>query len=147
MVAQTVKNESTCNAEDLSSVPESGRSSGEGNGYPFQYSCLENPMDRGYSPWYLKEPDLTERLTLSLSATKIVKHLLTDLRKKNREKKVLMLHSQQMWHLMRIIFNTSLHHKINLFSVIIMIENNQDNKTRYADSRKNSTRFRNNKNV
>ena len=37
---------------------------------------------------------------------------------------------------MRIIFNTSLHHKINLFSVIIMIENNQDDKTRYADSRK-----------
>ena len=39
--------ESTCNAGDLSSVPGSGRSSGEGNGYPLQYSCLENPMDRG----------------------------------------------------------------------------------------------------
>ena len=32
---------------DLSSVPASGRSSGEGNGNPLQYSCLENPMDRG----------------------------------------------------------------------------------------------------
>ena len=32
---------------DLGSVPGSGRSPGEGNGNPFQYSCLENPMDRG----------------------------------------------------------------------------------------------------
>ena len=32
---------------DVSSVPELGRSSGEGNGNPLQYSCLENPMDRG----------------------------------------------------------------------------------------------------
>ena len=33
-------------ARDTGSVPESGRSSGEGNGNPLQYSCLENPMDR-----------------------------------------------------------------------------------------------------
>ena len=33
--------------EDTSSIPGSGRSSGEGNGNPLQYSCLENPMDRG----------------------------------------------------------------------------------------------------
>ena len=39
--------ESACNAEDTCSIPESGRSPGEGNGNPFQYSCLENPMDRG----------------------------------------------------------------------------------------------------
>ena len=32
---------------DVSSIPGSGRSSGEGNGNPLQYSCLENPMDRG----------------------------------------------------------------------------------------------------
>ena len=32
---------------DTSSIPESGRSPGEGNGDPLQYSCLENPMDRG----------------------------------------------------------------------------------------------------
>ena len=35
------------NAGDPCSIPESGRSPGEGNGYPLQYSCLENPMDRG----------------------------------------------------------------------------------------------------
>ena len=39
--------ETACNAEDLSLIPGSGRSPGEGNGYPLQYSCLENPMDRG----------------------------------------------------------------------------------------------------
>ena len=32
---------------DTGSIPGSGRSPGEGNGNPFQYSCLENPMDRG----------------------------------------------------------------------------------------------------
>ena len=32
---------------DLRSIPGSGRSPGEGNGYPLQYSCLENSMDRG----------------------------------------------------------------------------------------------------
>ena len=38
---------SGCNAEDLGSIPGSGRSPGEGNGTPLQYSCLENPMDGG----------------------------------------------------------------------------------------------------
>ena len=36
-----------CSARDPGSVPESGRSPGEGNGNPLQYPCLENPMDRG----------------------------------------------------------------------------------------------------
>ena len=39
--------EYACNAGDPGSIPGSGRLSGEGNGYPFQYSCLENLMDRG----------------------------------------------------------------------------------------------------
>ena len=38
---------SACNAGDLGSIPGSGRSPGEGNGNPLQYSCLENSMDRG----------------------------------------------------------------------------------------------------
>ena len=37
--------ESACNARDLGSIPGSGRSLGEGNGKPLQYSCLENLMD------------------------------------------------------------------------------------------------------
>ena len=38
---------SACNAGDLGSIPGLGRSPGEENGNPLQYSCLENPMDRG----------------------------------------------------------------------------------------------------
>ena len=47
---------------DLGSIPGSGRSPGEGNGNPLQYSCLENPIDVGacYSPWGRKESDTTE---------------------------------------------------------------------------------------
>ena len=43
----SVGKESTCNAGDLSSIPGLGRSPGEGHGNLFQYSCLENPLDRG----------------------------------------------------------------------------------------------------
>ena len=43
----SVGKESACNAGDLGLIPGSGRSSGEGNGNPLQYSRLENPMDTG----------------------------------------------------------------------------------------------------
>ena len=46
LVAQTVKNV-PANAGDAGLIPGSGRSPGGGNGNPLQYSCLENPMDRG----------------------------------------------------------------------------------------------------
>ena len=39
--------ESACNAGNLGLIPGSGRSPREGNGNPLQYSCLENPKDRG----------------------------------------------------------------------------------------------------
>ena len=53
---------------DPGSIPGSGRSPGEGNGYPLQYSCLEKSMDRGV--WQaivhgFTESDMTEQLTLS----------------------------------------------------------------------------------
>ena len=38
---------SASNAGDPGSIPGLGRAPGEGNGNPFQYACLENPMDRG----------------------------------------------------------------------------------------------------
>ena len=41
----SVSRESTCSVRDQVSISGSGRSPGEGNGYPLQYSCLENPMD------------------------------------------------------------------------------------------------------
>ena len=43
----SVSKESACNAWDLGSIPGLGRSPRERNGNPLQYSCLENPMDRG----------------------------------------------------------------------------------------------------
>ena len=46
LVAQDGK-ESACHLGDLGSILGSRRSSGEGNGNPLQYSCLENPMNRG----------------------------------------------------------------------------------------------------
>ena len=55
--------EYTCNAGDLGSIPGLGRSPGEGNGNPLQYSCLENSMDRNYGQWGRKESDTTEQLT------------------------------------------------------------------------------------
>ena len=69
MVTQRVK-KSACNVGHLGLTPGSGRSPGEGNGNPLQYSCLENPTDRGawwaiYSPWGHKESDTTEQLILS----------------------------------------------------------------------------------
>ena len=60
---------SACNAGDLGLIPGLGRSPGEKNGYPLQYSCLENSVNRG--AWRAtvhrghKESDTTERLTLN----------------------------------------------------------------------------------
>ena len=59
--------ESACNVGDMGLIPGLGRPSGEGNGYPLWYSCLENPVDRGawWAPWGCKEVDTTEGLSLS----------------------------------------------------------------------------------
>ena len=63
-----VKNPST-NAEDAGLIPRLGRSPGGGNGKPLQYSCLENPMNRG--AWWatvhrVAESDMTELLSTHL---------------------------------------------------------------------------------
>ena len=62
--------ESACNAGDMGLIPGLGRFPGEGNGYPLQYPCLENPMDRG--TWWAivhgiaKSQTWLKRLTLIL---------------------------------------------------------------------------------
>ena len=61
--------ESACNARDPGLILRSGRSPGEGNGYPLQYSCPENSMDIG--AWLttvhgVAESNTTEQITLSL---------------------------------------------------------------------------------
>ena len=50
-----------CNAGDLGSIPGLGRSPGEGNGNPLQYSCLENPMDGG--AWWATVHGVTKSWT------------------------------------------------------------------------------------
>ena len=52
--------EPSCSAGPLGLIPGSGRSPEEENGNPLQYSCLENPKDRGI-PWNYKESDTTEQ--------------------------------------------------------------------------------------
>ena len=47
MSPETIGKESACNMGDLGMIPGEGRSPGGGHGYLLQYSCLENPMDRG----------------------------------------------------------------------------------------------------
>ena len=68
---------SACNAEDLSSIPRSGRSSWEGSGHPFLYSCLGNSMDRG--AWRLqsmdqKELNTTEQLSMAIRLIQDIQH-------------------------------------------------------------------------
>ena len=70
--------ESACNAGDPGSIPGLERSPGEGNGNPFWYSYLENPMDGeayrlesmvGQGLWGRKESDTTERLHFTVTNT------------------------------------------------------------------------------
>ena len=69
--------EAGCNAGDLGLIPGLGRSPGEGNCYPLQYSGLENSMDRGAwqaSSWGRKESDTTERLSPAPPGLSRVRH-------------------------------------------------------------------------
>ena len=67
---------SACNVGDLGSILGWGRSRGEGNGNPLQYSCLENPMDEG--AWWAtvhgvgKESNTTERLHFTSKSLQMV---------------------------------------------------------------------------
>jgi len=55
--------ETACNAGDLGLIPGSGRAPAEGNGNTLQYSCLENPLDRG--AWWA----IIHRVTKELNMT------------------------------------------------------------------------------
>ena len=72
--SSSVGKESACNAEDWGLIPGSGRSPGERNGNPLQYSCLENPMDgeawwatvHGIAKCWTRLSDFTFTLTFGL---------------------------------------------------------------------------------
>ena len=53
--------ESVCNTGDMGLIPVLGRSSGEGNSYPLQYSCLENSLDKG--SWWDTSNGVTKNRT------------------------------------------------------------------------------------
>ena len=61
LLSGSVGKESAHNAGDLGLIPGLGRSPGEGNGYPLQCSCLENPMDRG--AWWARVNGVTKSQT------------------------------------------------------------------------------------
>ena len=64
---------SACKAGDQGLIPGSGRSAGEGNGNTLQYSCLENPMDRG--AWWAT----VHRVHKQLDTTEVTEHAHTHL--------------------------------------------------------------------
>ena len=79
LIAQMVRNLPAMQ-ETQGSIPGSGRSPGEGNGNPLQYSCLKNSTDR--EAWQPRvhgntESDMTERITLSLSPFQCSSEIVT----------------------------------------------------------------------
>ena len=67
--------DSACNAGDPGSIPGSGRSPGEGNSNPLQYSCLENSMDRGGWQASCKELQRVGHAWATNMDSPVVKHL------------------------------------------------------------------------
>ena len=66
----SVENNPTTNSGDTGSIPQSGRSPGEGNGNPLQYYCLKNSKQRrlaGYNPQSCKESNTTEHTCTQIS--------------------------------------------------------------------------------
>ena len=77
--------ESACNVGDLCLIPRLGKSPGEGNGNPPQYSCLENSMDRGAGQatvYGTAKSDMTVRLTF-ISLSEII--ILTEVSKTEQD--------------------------------------------------------------
>ena len=83
--------ESACHVEDPGLIPGLGRCPGEGNGYPLQYSCLENPMDRG--AWQAtvhggcKESDTTDTNTFNKGYSNIFQKCMSHFKMEYRNKR------------------------------------------------------------
>ena len=64
---------SAYNVGDLGSIPGSGRSPGEGNGYTLQYSCLENSIDRG--AWWAIQSIVCKELDMTVCSANTCTHI------------------------------------------------------------------------
>ena len=73
-VKKKKKKKSACSAGDAGSAPGWGRSSGRGHGYPLQYSCLENPLDRGFGKLQSMG---SQRVGLSMHSWLTMNHWIT----------------------------------------------------------------------
>ena len=79
LVAQLVKKKKlACNTGDMGSIPGSGRSPGEGNANPLQYSCLENFMDRG--AWWATVHEVAKSQTQLTFSTFFLSYITAMLR-------------------------------------------------------------------
>ena len=74
---------SAYNVGDPGSIPGSGRSPGEGNGNPLQYSCLENPMDRG--AWWATVHGVAKSRTRLRDFTSTSHHSVMDSSSRNKQ--------------------------------------------------------------
>ena len=81
------RKESACKVGDLSSIPGSGRSLGEGNGYSLQYPCLENSMDRG--TWPAIVHGVTKNQTQLSNDTFTLSHLVVQQKLKHCKSSIL----------------------------------------------------------
>ena len=125
--------ESACNAGDLGSIPRMGRIPGEGNGYPLQYSCLENSMERGarqstYCPWDCKEWGKTVPFTFI--DTRIAKNI-NGIKKSMKHTYIRLINVQQRcqntgptyMHIQKINLNPNLILSTNIYSRSIRGQN------------------------
>ena len=105
--------ESACNSGDLGSLLRSGRSPGEGNGYPLHYSCLENSMDRG--AWQGTVHGVEKSWTL---LSKIMLREFLDLE--------LILHSWHKFKLVIVFVHCRIPFAKTLFSFFCVYDHNWD---------------------
>ena len=127
--------ESTCNTEDsgeVSSIPGSGRSPGGEHGNPFQYSCLENPMDRGV--WQstvhgaAKSQIPLKQLSMHASSTPSSKHINRDTPGDPEAKTVLPKQRTQVWSLLRELDSTCSNYKILHYTTKTWLNQNKIDK-------------------
>ena len=113
----SLNKESACHAGDPGLNPGLGRFPGEGNGNPLQYSCLENPMDRG--AWW----------AIVQGATRVGHDLVTKPPPPPQEKKKKTIKNTNIWRLNNMLLNNQQITKEIKKEIKIYIETNENENT------------------